>query len=160
MGYQLTEVNLNVSTSTFQPAAAIGPDPAFAHVPSTPASLDKPKNALLFPGTAAAVPMPGARFVLGPAGLTNGDVQQASADYMAGEWLVNVTLTSAGSRAWDRLNQTQFHAYIAFVVNGVVISAPLVEPSQSTFASLSGPMQIAANFTQRSAQTLAAELQP
>jgi preprotein translocase subunit SecD len=168
--YQLTAANLNISTTTEGPTAAVGPDPAFAHIPSTPTSQEKQNSTVILPGT-VAVFLPhvngtaetrGTRLILGPAAITKLDLQRASAiSYGPGAgWLVNVTFTSAGSRAWDQLVQMQFHAYIAVVVNGVVISAPLNEPSEPTFRSLSGRMQITGNFTQQSAQALAAELQP
>lgn len=158
--YKLIAANLNISASTQQPTASISPDPTFAHIPSTPTSQDKPTNSVVLPGTAGSEIVPGTRFVLGPAGLSKADVQGARADYVNGVgWLVDVTLTSAGSRAWDQLARMQFHAYTAIVVNGVVITAPLMQPSQSTFTSFSGRMQIVANFTQQSAQALVAELQ-
>lgn len=159
--YQLTAPNLNVSTSTQQPAASMSPDPAFAHTPSTPTSQERLHNTVLLPGAIGVTVTRGTRLILGPAGVTEIDVQQASANYENGAgWWVNVTLTSAGSRAWNQLAQMQFHAYIAIVVNGVVISAPLMQPSQPRFSSFAGRMQIADNFTEQSAQTLVAELQP
>lgn len=159
--YQLTAANLNVNSSTQMPTAAIGPDPAFAHVPSTPTSQERLSSTVLLPGVIGITVTRGTRLILGPAAITKVDVQQASANYENGAgWWVNVTGTSAGSRAWDQLAQRQFHAYTAIVVNGVVITAPLMQPAQPTFSSFAGRMQIADNFTEQSAQALAAELQP
>jgi preprotein translocase subunit SecD len=43
-------------------------------------------------------------------------------------------------------------------VDGVTVSAPLMQPSQSTFASFGGRFQVSGNFTRNSARQLAAVL--
>jgi preprotein translocase subunit SecD len=100
--------------------------------------------------------VPGARYVLGPALLTGQAISGASAQQnAAGEWVVNCTLTPAGSVKWDQITQTYFHQYMGVDLDGVVQSAPLIQPTQSSWTSFQGQVEISGNFTQGSANALA-----
>ena len=72
-----------------------------------------------------------------------------------GAWVVNYTLTSAGSPLWDKVAQENFHAELAIELDGVVQSAPLIQPSQATFTSFDGQGEISGSFTESSAKNLA-----
>lgn len=157
--YDLTAQNLNVSTSTQAPANNIGPDPALSAFPSsTPNYNDThPASPVLVPAAQNTGAATGERYLLGPTGVPGTAVAPggALAQFVSPNWDVLVTLTGKGSAAWDRLAQQQFHAYIAIDLDGQVESAPLTQPSQASFTSFQGKVQISGNFTQSSAQNLA-----
>lgn len=154
--YELNSSNLNVNVETGTPTNTPPTDPGLAQFPSsTPAFNDSnPDQDVLVP----AIPGSGAsgtRLLLGPAGVSNSAVQSAEAVFSNPQWIVDIDLTSSGSVLWDQLAQEQFHAYIGVDQDGAVISAPLILPTQSTFVSFGGRIQISANFTQASARGLA-----
>ncbi len=98
------------------------------------------------------------RYVLGPAGLTGAQIKSASAQLNNGQWSVNLNLTGTGATQWDTLAQQQFHAIIGIDLDGQVISAPITQPTQSSFTSFGGTVQISGSFTEDQAKALATEL--
>jgi len=157
--YETTASNLNVNTTTGQPAT-IGPDPVFAPTPSTPTQDDQPAAAVLLPADPVAGAQQYPRFVLGAAQLGNSDIGSAQArfDQAIDGWLIDVTLTPSGTTAWNAMALQNFHQYVAFDLDGQVLSAPLIEPNQTTFASFGGEMEISGTFTATTAKTIAAVL--
>ena len=159
--YALTAANLAVTPSSASVAGYnannIGPDPALASYRSTTSSSDTKTETVLLPG------LPGAgttRYLLGPAQLTGQAVKTAQAQQdQTGAWVVNYTLTSTGSAEWDKVAQQNFHQIIAIDLDGQVVSAPLIQPGQSTFSSFNGTGQISGNLSQQQAQDLARALQ-
>jgi preprotein translocase subunit SecD len=143
--------NVNGYTSNID---NIPEDTSFATYPSTPSTNDNKNATVLLPGTAAEGT---ARYVLGPAQLTGTAVKSASAQLNNGQWAVNLSLTGAGSTAWDNLAKAQFHAIIAIDLDGQVISAPITQPTQSSFTPFNGSVQISGSFTEDQAKTLATE---
>ena len=94
--------------------------------------------------------------MLGPSELTGKAVKSAVAQQdQVGAWVVNYTLTSTGSPEWDKVAQKNFHALLAIELDGVVQSAPLIQPDQATFTSFDGTGEISGSFTEASAKTLA-----
>jgi preprotein translocase subunit SecD len=156
--YQLTAANLNVNTSTGAPQNAVPADPAFASYPSTPAASDYADRGqtVLLPGTPSSGCSP--RCVLGPAQLTGNAISSAVASFVNNQWVVEVTFKPAGATAWDKLAQQQFHAEIGIDLGGTVISAPITLPTQSTFTSFGGHVQISGNFSHTEAANLALDL--
>ena len=133
----------------------IPPDSAFAPFPSTPASQVTPAATVLLPGA------PGAgtgRYVLGPAGLTGVDVASASVTHTNGQWSVLLDLTPTGATAWDALARQQFHALVGIVLHGRVLSAPVNQPTQSTFTSFDGRLQVSGSFTHAQASAAASAI--
>ncbi len=130
-------------------------DQQFASYPSTSPAADRSDQPVLLPGEASEG---SARYVLGPAGLTQTGVESASAQPADGQWAINLVLTRQGSSEWDALTRAHFHAIIGVVLNGTVISAPIVQPIQSSWTSFDGQVQISGAFTQRQANTIAKEL--
>jgi preprotein translocase subunit SecD len=134
---------------------SIQADTQFATYKSTSPFSDTKDATVLLPG------LPGqgsGRYVLGPAGLTGAQIKSASAQLNSGQWSVNLNLTSAGATAWDTLAQEQFHAIIGIDLDGQVISAPVTQPTQSSFTSFDGQVQISGSFTENQAKALATEL--
>ena len=156
--YALTAANLGVTpnSSSIQGYTSnqVPPDPAFTTYAGN-GPFNDPKNAtVLLSGTAGS---PG-RYVLGPAALTGSAIHSASAQLSSGTWVVDLGLNGKGSTAWDTLAQQQFHAIIGIDLDGQVISAPITQPSQSSFSSFNGSVQISGNFTETSAKQLATQL--
>jgi hypothetical protein len=100
------------------------------------------------------------RYVLGKAELTGHSVHSAVAQQSTiGQWVVNYTLTKTGSPLWDKVAEENFHALLAIELDGVVQSAPLIQPSQASFTSFDGQGEISGSFTESSAKNLALAMQ-
>jgi preprotein translocase subunit SecD len=86
-------------------------------VPTTPWRLAKPEECVVYPDLVGGSSAP--RYYLGPAGVTASDIKRARAEFVAGQgWTVKLTLTKAGSRAWDALAEQQFHQQVAITASG------------------------------------------
>jgi len=153
---QLTAANLAVNTNTGQIANTPPQDIQFASFASTTPQSDAKTATVLLPGLSGQGTQ---RYVLGPAQVTGSQIKSANARLSpAGQWTVNITFSSSGATAWDALAEQQFHAVIGVVVNGEVISAPIMQPNQTSFTSFDGQVQIAGEFTEKQAKGLAASL--
>jgi preprotein translocase subunit SecD len=133
---------------------SIPADTGFATYPSTPPTVDNKNSTVLLPATAASG---GGRYVLGPAGLTGTAVHSANAQLNNGTWAVNLNLTGEGATQWDTMAQQQFHQIIGIDLDGQVISAPITQPTQSSFTPFNGQVQISGSFTEDQAKTLATD---
>ena len=152
--YAMTAANLNVNTSTGNPTNNIAADPAYEKIATTLPKNDNPKDTVILPALGATANAD--RYVLGPAQLTGKSVKSAVAQQnQIGQWVVNYTLTSTGSPLWDKVAQENFHALLAIELDGVVQSAPLIQPSQASFTSFAGQGEISGSFTEASAKNLA-----
>jgi preprotein translocase subunit SecD len=155
-GYLMTAANLDVNTSTGNPTNSIAPDPAFAAIKSTTPQDDSKNDMVLLP----ALGNTGVRYVLGKAQLTGHSVHSAVAQQTTlGQWVVNYTLTKTGSPLWDQVAEKNFHALLAIELDGIVQSAPLIQPSQASFTSFDGQGEISGSFTEQSAKNLALAMQ-
>jgi hypothetical protein len=158
--FKLTPAHLGVTPQAnrvggFTVANTGQPDPSLAAVPSTSSQDDTKDATVLLPG---AVASGDGRYVLGPAGLTGAGIQSATAVHIDGQWTVLLRLTDAGSAQWDALAHEQFHALVGVVEDGHVISAPITQPTQSSFTSFEGELQLAGSFDGQQAKALAARL--
>ena len=152
--YAMTAANLNVNTSTGNPTNNIAADPAYESIATTLPQKDLAKDYVILPALGASKNSD--RYVLGPAQLTGKSVKSAVAQQnQIGQWVVNYTLTSTGSPLWDKVAEANFHALLAIELDGVVQSAPLIQPSQATFTSFAGQGEISGSFTEASAKNLA-----
>ena len=155
-GYVMSAANLAVDTNTGLPTNNIPLDPQFASIASTSPKLDNSKHEVLLPGLGNN----STRYVLGPSELTGHSIKKAIAQQdQVGAWVVNYTLTGSGSPLWDQVAQQNFHAELAIELDGVVQSAPLIQPNQATFTSFAGQGQISGSFTESSAKNLALAMQ-
>lgn len=155
--YLLTAGALRIDTTTGQPARNVGPDPVLAYVASTSRPGDVPSRTVLL-ATGQASGFSGERLLAGPADVVNADIASASTTFVASEWIVDLALTTSGAKKYNALTKSQFHAYVAVDIDGTVISAPLIEPSESSFGSLGAKMQIEAGLTMNQAVDLADDL--
>jgi preprotein translocase subunit SecD len=155
--YLDTAANLNVNTSTGNPQNNIGADPALAVYKSTPGTNDDPNKVVLLPG----LPGTGVRYLLGKSPLTGHAVKSAFAQTdQTGAWIVSYTLTGSGGPAFDKLAEANFHQLVAIELDGVVQSAPLIQPGQASFTSFDGQGQISGpGITEASAKNLALAMQ-
>ena len=158
---QLTQANLAVTpnnSSAGYSSNNVAPDSQYIAYPST--SVDMPnydKSTVLLPGLAASGSANGGeRYVLGPAQMTGHSIASATATQnQTGQWVVDYTLTGPGSSLWDKVAQENFHQLLGIELDGVVYSAPIIQPTQSSFTSFDGKGEISGSLTQSDAQNLA-----
>ena len=158
----LTAANLNVTPNNSPQGYSsnnVPPDTQYAAYPST--SVLKPGYAastVLLPGLGGACDGTSAiRCVLGPAQMTGHSIASATATQnQTGAWVVDYTLAgSAGSALWDKVAQQNFHQLLGIELDGQVYSAPIIQPTQSSFSSFQGRGEISGSLTQPDAQNLA-----
>jgi preprotein translocase subunit SecD len=160
---QLTAANLNVQANSNVAAGYtsnnVPPDTQYVAYPST--SVLKPnyeKSAVLLPGLAASGSGNGGeRYVLGPSEMTGHSIASAQATQnQTGQWVVNYSLAgAAGSHLWDTVAAQNFHQLLGIELDGVVYSAPIIQPTQPSFTSFAGQGEISGSLTQGDAQNLA-----
>ncbi len=156
----LTKTNLGVtqtSTGSYH-SNNVPADPVLAAYPSTSPTRDGKGSTVLLPEVPGAGPYK--RYLLGPAPLTGRAIGSATAQQtQLGRWVVNYTLTGTGTPKWESLAQTYFHQMVAVELDGVVQSAPLIQPTQSSFTSFQGKGEISGNLTETQAKELALAMQ-
>ena len=156
---ELTAANLDVNTTTGQATNNIPPDSQYIDYPST--SVDKPNypsSTVLLPGLASSgTANGGERYVLGPSQMTGRAIGSAQATQnQTGAWVVDYTLAgSANSALWDKVAEENFHQLLGIELDGVVYSAPIIQPSQAQFTSFDGNGEISGSLTQTDADNLA-----
>ena len=122
-------------------------------IPTTTAAASEPDACVVFPDRGGKR---AARYYLGPAGLTGRGLRTAKMEFVAGQgWAVKVDLTRAGAKAWDALAREQFHRQVAISVQGYVVSAPQIQPSEEKFTSFDGTAVISGNFSEKEANEIA-----
>jgi preprotein translocase subunit SecD len=159
----ITTSSLNVQPDSTVPAGFVSspvqPDSQYAVYPST--STEKPNYAnssVLLPGVNGACNEGNAtlRCVLGPQQMTGRSIASAQATQnQTGQWVVDYNLTGPGSSLWDKVAGNNFHLPLGIELDGKVYSAPIIQPTQSTFTSFQGKGEISGNLTQQDAQNLA-----
>jgi preprotein translocase subunit SecD len=153
--YQWTEANLGVTPNNSIQQYGINTmavDPAYSLIKNTNPAKDNPKDDVILP----LLGSPGTRYLCGPSELTGQSIGKAIAQQdQVGQWVVNYTLTKKGSPEWDAVADKNFHQALAIELDGVIQSAPLIQPTQSTFSSFMGSGEISGSFTEASAKNLA-----
>jgi preprotein translocase subunit SecD len=134
------------------------PDPAMAGYPSS--THDSPTHTVLLGGLTSGL-RDRERWVLGPSEmrLSTSDVESASAQKnQTGQWIVVVHLSSAGAAKFDRVAQENFHQFVAIDMGGKVVSAPIIQPTQTSSSSFDGVMQISGSLTASNARSVVATI--
>ena len=165
--FQVTPQPITAANPQGYTVSNIPPDPTFVHVRSLnpfTATLPHVENLAVIekglPGQPAYQGVPGSRYVLLKSVMNGTAVSSAAAQQtQTGQWVVNLGLTPAGSAKWDQVASTYFHSYIAVDLDGIVQSAPLIQPQSQSPSSFGGSVQISGNFTQAQANALATVLQ-
>ena len=153
--YLWSEANLAVTPNN-SPAGfssnSMAVDPNYSVVKTTKPTNDIPTNNVILPLLGSS----GVRYLLGPSELTGQAIGKAVAQQsQVGAWVVNYTLTKTGSPEWDTVAQKNFHQALAIELDGVIQSAPLIQPTQPAFTSFAGNGEISGSFTEQSAKNLA-----
>jgi hypothetical protein len=134
----------------------VAPDQTLATIRSTPAAGDRANATVLLPGLPGTGPQRNSRLVLGPAEMTSRSIANARATKLrSGAWVVDFSTTPDGAALWDRVADENFHLVLAIDLNGEVVSAPIIEPTQSSFSGLNGLGEISGNLTPSLAMRLA-----
>ena len=155
--YQLKQFALDVTPISERgySSSNIAPDPTLAGYSDS--TRDSPNTAVLLGGQPPS--NGGQRYLLGPSEmrLSSSTVQSAEAHKQPlGNWVVTIRLTSGGAAAWDRVAQENFHQLLAIDVGEKVVSAPLIQPTQSSFTSFNGEMEVSGAFNATAARSVAA----
>jgi hypothetical protein len=158
--YQLTASHLQVTPASNNVAgytanSTIAADPQFAGYPSTMSSSRTQGHEVILSGSPGSGPN---RYVLGPVGLSRSAIARARVTENNGQWAIALVLTPRGSAQWDSFVEQTFHAISAVVIHGQVVSAPIMQPTQSLPTSFHGQLQISGGFTQQQAKAIAASL--
>lgn len=120
-----------------------------AYVPTTPSNQDAANATVLLPQTVNNVVQ--TRYVLGPMVMDGSSIKTAYAGLSStGSWLVNFTLTSAGSPKFDAIATKYYKQNLAIALDENVISAPQINST-----SFGGQGQISGQFSQSQADNLA-----
>jgi len=160
--YRLTEKKLDVdpgnSASCFT-LKTVKPDPRFLRFRDTPIAKMFPRSEVVVPGIHGN--KESQRFVLGRSQLTNSSIKSAKAEKQSlGGWVVAYRLTPSGRATWNSFAKLQFHGLFAVVANGIVYSAPVIQPTLTKFKSFGDSGVVSGNFTRTEALDLAAWMQP
>jgi preprotein translocase subunit SecD len=157
--YQWTEAALAVTpNNSVQGFSSNTPptDPSYSTIKTTAPNSDNPHDNVILPLLGST----GTRYLLGPSQLTGQAIGKAVAQQdQLGAWVVNYTLTKKGSPEWDSVASKNFHQALAIELDGVIQSAPLIQPAQSTFTSFAGTGEISGQFTEAGAKNLAIAMQ-
>jgi preprotein translocase subunit SecD len=167
--YATTAANIDVTPNSSVQGYSVNnnltDDPQFDQYSNTPTTAaNYPNRSVLLPGISsggAAAAANTGRYVLGPEELTGHSIGSATATQdQTGNWVVDYNLTSAGSPLWDKVAQENFHQYLALELDGIVQSAPLIQPTQASFTSFDGKGEISGgNMTEANAKQLALAMQ-
>jgi preprotein translocase subunit SecD len=137
------------------------PDPTFAQYTSTSTNAKNYEHRTVLlpslPGNGTTLKT-SLRYVLGPEQMTGTSIASAVAQQsQTGAWEVNYSLKGkAGSTLWDKVAEENFHLLLGIELDGVVQSAPLIQPTQSGFTSFDGQGTInGGNMTEADAKSLA-----
>ena len=179
--FRLTEGNLgHADSAAGGTSPTIGPDPALAVAATTPPPFDAPAGSAVLAG----VPADPRRYVVGPNGVslrvasavavrtpspvpgTGSTTQPTFAPFSlnlsqaasAPDWVVDFVPAPSVRARWDATNRKAFHGYLAFDVDGVVVSTDAVEPEQRKFTAAVGEPQTIGQLTQSEAQAVVAVL--
>jgi preprotein translocase subunit SecD len=142
-----------------------GPDPGFAQYTSTSTNAKNYEHRTVLlpslPGSGTTL-QTSLRYVLGPEEMTGTAIGSAVAQQsQTGAWEVNYSLKgSANSKLWDKVADENFHLLLGIELDGVVQSAPLIQPTQTAFSSFDGQGTInGGNMTEADAKSLALAMQ-
>lgn len=138
-------------------------DPALSQYPSTSPAQDSsdPNTVALLPQAQQADSIGFLRYLVGPSQLAlTAKVASAQVERdRFGGWVVNVQLSSSASAAWDEVASRYFHDMLGVDLDGQIVTAPIIEPSQSSYTSFNGQLELNGDFSKATAEAVAATLQ-
>ncbi len=137
------------------------PDSILEGVHTTKPAADAPTRAVLLAGLlgssiySATPTSQGMRYLLGPSEMNSSAIASATATKgKNGSWVVDWTTTSSGVTKWDGVANLNFHQMVAIDVGGVVVSAPIIEPTHTSFKSFRGHGEISGDLTRAEAMKI------
>ncbi len=86
----------------------------------------------------------GIRYVLGPSEMTGHSIGSPPPSWTRPHRRQLHVGRLAGSTLWDSVADANFHQYLGIELDGVVYSAPIIQPQQAAFSSFAGNGQISA----------------
>jgi hypothetical protein len=166
-GSLLSAANVAVEPGVNSPvgfsSGSTPPDPQYASYPST--STRTPgftSSTVLLPGLHGACDGSAAvRCVLGPVEMSSRSIGRVTVrqSHAGIGWVVDYTMADGpGSAQWDKVAEENFHQFLGIEVGGVVYTAPLMQPTQSSFSSFDGKGELSGNFSRAEALYLAKAL--
>lgn len=120
---------------------SVAPDRLLAGAPTTAPRDVRPSSQVLLAASRGSGD-PTARALLGPAAMDQADLYTTGIATEAGRWFVALATVPGEAGRLDALLLGSFHQFVAVVFDDVVVSAPLVEPSQNTWSSPAGQIII------------------
>jgi preprotein translocase subunit SecD len=84
------------------------------------------------------------RYLLGPSAITpsHHKAKPANVTTKNGSPTVHIVFTQAGAERWDAVASANFHKDVAFIVGDHDLSDPIIEPTNSSFTTFDGKVQI------------------
>jgi hypothetical protein len=163
-GSLLSAANMDVTPNTGAQGYSTNntpPDQQYAAYPST--SVREPgytSRTVLLPGVRGACDGSAQlRCVLGPVEMSSRAIAKATAvRNQAGQWVVNYTTTTGGAALWDKVARESFHQPVGIELGGVVYSAPIIQPTQTSFSSFDGHGEVSGSLSRAQAMRLASAL--
>jgi hypothetical protein len=154
--YEQTTANLKVRPGGLSSFATnnVDPDPGLTGYQNS--TRDIPGQTVLLGGFQR---IGAQRYLLGPSEmrLNAANVSSVVAEQdRHGQWIVKILLTPAVAATWDRVARENFHQFLAIDMNGVVVSAPIIQPTYASFKSFKGSMGVSGGLTAANARSLAA----
>ncbi|MGH9046296.1 MAG: SecDF P1 head subdomain-containing protein [Acidimicrobiales bacterium] len=144
--YQMVPTNPN-----FQPISPnynLEPDPELAADSSTPPASDLPGSTVLLESLGVGATRltqtdDNLRYLLGPATLTGRAIKGAAVTPTPTQGAVlTITSTRSGARTWNLIARRSFHELLGMDLDGVVVTAPIIEPAEATFSPFGSGMQL------------------
>ena len=132
-------------TSSGSPILTSPPDPVLAAFATTTPAQDaaSPDSSALLP-VLSANGSTTQRYLVGPTLETlSSKVASASVAHVKfSGWIVTIRLNQHEARIWNQVASEYFHRQLAVDLNGVIVTAPLIEPMNPSFSSFDGEMQL------------------
>jgi preprotein translocase subunit SecD len=127
-------VSLSPTPSGFRTPAA----GAAAHTADTNATQSRPLDSLAGRSGVAT------RYLLGPSVITpsHHNAKPTNVTTKNGPTTVHIVFTQAGAERWDTVASANFHKDVAFIFGNHVLSDPTIEPTNSSFTTFDGKVQI------------------
>jgi len=148
-------------TTTVPTATTVPPTTSttsLAAIPTTPRDQDDPAKQVILPQKNPKSDAVLRRYALGPAEVFGSVVKTARAvpPQVSGDWTVTVDFTGEGGSKFKTLAQNNVNKQVAIVLDGVVKSAPTIQPDLVT--NFNNTAQITGQFSEKEAKDLATVL--
>jgi len=155
--YETSAAGLNITPMASHEGYSsnnVAPDPALAGYPTS--TRDTASRVELLGGLRPQ--NGGERFLVGPSEMRLSAANVTSAVVRhneTGAWVVDIHLSPAAAAVWDRVAHQNFHQMLAIDMGGRVVSDPFIQPTQASFTSFDGAMEVSGSITAANARAVA-----